>query len=90
MNRAEKIKNALTVKELSCIVFLDRPYVHHYREPFCNWVECYKTNQKPQLEYKTVKDFVEAIYKPCYDHVCTNYPAYREALIQWIENYRNV
>ena len=62
----------------------------HYRNPFINWIESYKSKTIPQwTSYKTPRDLANGIWKPFLDSP-DDYGLFsdlRNALVDWIENY---
>ncbi len=57
-----------------------------YRKPFINWVECYKSGEKPQWRYKTPMELAEGIWvRFAKDDEWIN--SVRNALVDWIEQY---
>lgn len=65
----------------------------HYRKPFIEWIESYKSKSTPKnwTSYKTPRDLAEGIWKPFLDR-SDDYGLFsdlRNALVDWIDQYAN-
>lgn len=94
-NRLEEIKSCKTPEELSFVIWTKElenaiGSRRHYREPFIDWIKCYKFDKTPQWkDYKYPKDLVEGIWKPFLDEPGDIwFKSLRETVIEWIEDYK--
>ena len=93
--RIQSLKDCQTPMELAYNIWTKESEAcigdrSHYRTPFINWVESYKTKTTPQwTSYKTPRDLANGIWKPFLDRP-DDYGLFsdlRNALVDWIEQY---
>lgn len=95
INRLQSIKDCQTPTDLAYNIWTKESDISigdrsHFRNPFINWVESYKTKSTPQwTSYKTPRDLVNGIWKPYLDRPDDNglFSDLRNAVIEWIERY---